>query len=92
MSLRDFDLCTPLEFEEIVEQWRRREDAHIQASWEQARFVATASLQPFCRKTLRPRDLTVFPWEGKAVDARSVPAPRSTRERMLEMEKRLGGK
>lgn len=92
MSLRDFDLCTPLEFEEIVEQWRRREDAYMQASWEQARFVATASLQPFCRKTLRPRDLTVFPWEGKTDSAHSVPAPRSTRERMLEMEKRLGGK
>ena len=34
MSLRDFDLCTPLEFEEIVEQWKRGQDAHMQASWE----------------------------------------------------------
>ena len=90
MSLRDFDLCTPLEFEEIVEQWRRREDAYMQASWEQARFVATASLQPFCRRTLRPSDIAVFSWERKAGGAR--PAPKSTRERMLEMEKRLEGK
>ena len=84
-------MCTPLEFEEIMEQWRRREDAYMQTSWEQARFLATASLQPFCKKPLRPRDLTVFPWERKAGDAHSAPVPKSTRERMLEMEKRLNG-
>lgn len=93
MSLRDFDLCTPLEFEEIVEQWKRRQDACMQASWEQARFMAMASLQPFCKKSLKPSDITVFPWERKSggggIDAPK--APKSTRERMLEMERRLNG-
>ena len=93
MSLRDFDLCSPLEFEEIVEQWKRGQDAHMQASWEQARFVAMASLQPFCKKSLKPSDITVFPWERKSSgDGAGMPdAPKSTKERMLEMERRLNG-
>lgn len=94
MSLRDFELCTPLEFEEIVEQWKCGQDARMQASWEQARFVAMASLQPFCKKSLRPGDITVFPWERKngSNDADTPKAPKSTKERMLEMERRLNGK
>lgn len=93
MSLRDFDLCTPLEFEEIVEQWKCGQDSRMQASWEQARFMAMASLQPFCKKSLKPGDITVFPWERKSSsDGAGMPtAPKSTKERMLEMERRLNG-
>ena len=52
-----------------------------------------ASLQPFCKKSLKPGDITVFPWERKSSsDGAGMPtAPKSTKERMLEMERRLNG-
>jgi len=47
MSLQDFDLCTPLEFEKIFERWRLQAESDVRRSWEQTRQLAVVILQPY---------------------------------------------
>lgn len=65
MSLQDFDLCTPLEFEKIFEKWRLRSDAAMRRSWEQTRQLAVSILQPYAQKPLEPRDVMRFEWDNE---------------------------
>ena len=36
-----------------------------QGQWERARWMACVITNPHVKKQLKPRDLTVFPWERK---------------------------
>lgn len=64
MSLMDFDLCTPHEFEEIFRNWHDERDRAIRDSWEQTRMLASVLLQPWSSKRLSPEDVMTFGWDG----------------------------
>jgi len=90
MSLDDFARCTPSEFWSICEQWRSMEDGRMRDGWEQTRFVAVAMLQPYSKKTLKPHDVAVFPWEKKKTDNGSAGVARSTPESFRKILDQLG--
>ena len=86
MSLQDFELCTPSEFFEVAEQWRKLREEESKEGWEKARFLAAAMLQPYSRKQLNPEDVAKFPWDEKKIRTGKP----STRQRMMEMKRRAG--
>ena len=57
------------------------------AEGDQTRFLVTAMLQPYSKKTLKATDVVRFPWDEKKEE---VPKGTSSRERMEEVRKRLG--
>lgn len=63
MSEDDFARCTPAEFNAIVEQWRKQEEAKERGEWERNRWLAMCFLQPWSKKQLNIEDICVFPWE-----------------------------
>lgn len=86
MSLDDFERCTPFEFNAIAEQWHEHQDRENRIGWDQTRFLATAMLQPYSKRALKPTDVARFPWDDTKND---VPKGTSSRERMEEVAKRL---
>ena len=80
MSLQDFDLCTPLEFEKIFEKWRLRSEAAVRRSWEQTRQLAAIILQPYAQKTLQPSDVMTFEWDEEPSADASVAGTKKTAE------------
>lgn len=87
MSLSDFCSCTPCEFESVYKQWQHRKEEDMKTKWEQTRFLAAISLQPYSKKTLRPKDIIEFPWEKK--EPATAAKGSSSYERMKEVEKRV---
>ena len=85
MSLEDFERCTPYEFNEVMLQWRENQERIVRTTWDQTRFLATAMLQPYSKKTLKAMDIVRFPWDKDA----EVPKGTSSRERMEEVARRL---
>lgn len=66
MSLRDFERCTPFEFQSIFDAWSRRLDGAEHTEWDRIRYMCMCILQPYSKKKLRPTDVVVFPWERKS--------------------------
>ena len=87
MSLEDFERCTPIEFTEVMRQWRENQERIDRTTWDQTRFLATAMLQPYSRKALKATDVVKFTWDYKTEEA---PKGTSSRERMEEVRKRIG--
>lgn len=63
MSVSDFEMCTPSEFEWTVKKWHENEEARLQSSWEMARTIATIMIQPHIKKKITPASLLPFPWD-----------------------------
>lgn len=57
----------------------------MRAERDQTRFLVTAMLQPYSKKTLKATDIVRFPWDKDA----EVPKGTSSRERMEEVRKRI---
>ena len=77
----------PFEFNEVMLQWREDQERIVRTAWDQTRFLATAMLQPYSKKTLKATDIVRFPWDDKKEEE---PKGTSSRERMEEVRKRLG--
>lgn len=58
----------------------------MRAERDQTRFLVTAMLQPYSKKTLKTTDIVRFPWDEKKEE---VPKGTSSRERMEEVRKRI---
>ena len=86
MSLKDFERCTPSEFNAVVEAWNRHEEMLKKRSWEQTRTIAVWAMQPYCKKTLDPAKVMPFDWDKKNPLKK---VEKSTRERMEEIKARL---
>ena len=86
MSREDFERCTPIEFTEVMRQWRENQERIDRITWDQIRFLATAMLQPYSKKALKATDVVKFPWDDKAKEA---PKGTSSRERMEEVRRRV---
>lgn len=65
MSIDDFARCTPAEFWQVCEQWRKSAEAVERGEWERSRWQALCFLQPWSKKQLKAEDVCVFPWEQK---------------------------
>lgn len=65
MSIDDFARCTPAEFWQVAEQWRKRAEAVERGEWERSRWLAVCMLQPWSKKQLKAEDVCLFPWEQK---------------------------
>ena len=87
MSLADFERCTPFEFNEVMLHWRENQERIDRVAWDQTRFLATAMLQPYSKKTLKATDIVRFPWDDKKEEAAKGT---SSRERMEDVRRRLG--
>lgn len=63
MNLTDFYGCTPFEFGEIYKAWQERCEHTDRQSWEQTRWTAMCSLQPYCKNGLTAHQLLPLPWD-----------------------------
>lgn len=86
MSLQDFERCTPQEFSEVVRCWREVAEHEGRRSWEQARFIAVATLTPYREKAIEATDVVRFPWDD---ETKGAPAKPSTPERRKEIIARV---
>jgi hypothetical protein len=92
MSIEDFDSCTPDEFGAILKEWRR-EQTRSEAAWLAGiRLHAAITIQPHCKKRLRPADLFAIPDIDNPGQAnRSRGLTREERRQRFEDLKKLRG-
>lgn len=63
MSVSDFEMCTPSEFESAVKMWHEKEEARLQSRWKMVRTMTTIMIQPHIKKKITPTSLLPFPWD-----------------------------
>lgn len=96
ISLTELKDCTLTELAILSEESSRLEMEREKSEWERSRWMCAVLLAPYSGKgkTIKPKDLTVFPWE-KGEDTKADPE----REKRLkeigdrwdaEMKKRYG--
>ena len=90
MSRRDFEQCTPSEFAEVAERWHAQQQFQEQSEWERARWTGMCILQPWSKKTLKPRDIATFPWEEKTTHKKETLTPEEERARYEAAKQRYG--
>jgi hypothetical protein len=56
---------TPREWTNLVNGFNERENRKQQSEWERTRWQTTLLLNVHTKKTIKARDLIVFPWEAK---------------------------
>lgn len=94
MSINDFERCTPLEFTEIAERWKEKEQHDDQRSWEQVRMSCLCEIQAHSEKTLKATDVMTFPWDSpkKRISVRKKRQQKDdglTNEERIERVKKL---
>lgn len=90
MSLRDFERCTPFEFQSVFDAWSRRVERSEHAEWDRARYMCMCILQPYSKKKLRPTDIVEFPWEKKPESLPEVLSKEEQEARYQAALKRYG--
>ena len=66
MSIEDFDLCTPHEFEEIASAWRRHNEDRYKEEWERVRKICCYVLAPYA-KVKSEHELFPLPWDDASI-------------------------
>lgn len=56
---------TPREWSNLVTGFNDRENRKEQSEWERIRWQTTILVNPHTKKTIKAKDLIVFPWENK---------------------------
>lgn len=83
MSLSDFVVCTPSEFQEVCNGWeQRRKD-----EWERARWQMVYSVAPWTTKKMTPSDVLHLPWDEKEQEKKAP--EHSTRERFEMLKEKM---
>ena len=90
MSIEDFDLCAPREFQAIADAWQQGQTQRYRDSWERARMMCLCALQPYSEKRLRPRDIMEFEWDKKAVQTMSEEELKADRKHYEEVKRARG--
>lgn len=78
LSHADFCRMTLEQFEAVSKAWIERTDAEHRDLWERTRTLATAMLQPYAKKRLRPKDVLRLPWDKET--EKEVKVERLTQE------------
>ena len=76
LELEYYYSLTPVQFFNTVEGFFELENARQRISWESARLVAQVVAQVNSKKTIKPTDIAVFPWEVKISETIDVDAER----------------
>lgn len=63
---------TPREWTNLVTGFNERENRREQSEWERIRWQTTILVNPHTKKTIKARDLIVFPWEENKVKKRRI--------------------
>jgi hypothetical protein len=56
-----------------IAAYKNNQEAQARADWERTRWFCSLLLQPHSKRILRPRDITIFPWELPDDIPQSVP-------------------
>ncbi|WP_135472775.1 hypothetical protein [Duncaniella freteri] len=83
MSRNDFEECTPSEFSGIYEAWSHREERLERGRWERTRMECLCLLQPYSKRTLKPKDVMNFPWDNPKDDSAAGSGTDETREEIM---------
>lgn len=91
MSRVDFERCTPLEFHEAWRLWAEREQDMEKDRWERMRILAAYFVQPYSKKSVRPKELLPLPWDKTPEDdGREAVSKEELNRRYAEARKRNG--
>lgn len=75
LSLQDFCLLTPIEFEAVAQAWRDRDEWLRREAWERARTSATICVSPWSKHSLQPRQVLPLPWDSQSHEKAHTPPP-----------------
>lgn len=56
---------TPRQFQNKRDGFNRQLEYHTQLMWETTRWQAAVNIAPHTKKKIGPKDLAIFPWDGK---------------------------
>ena len=59
-----YDLL-PREWANMVNGWNEKQNRKDQSEWERVRWQTTILLNPHTKKSIKAKDLIVFPWESQ---------------------------
>lgn len=71
LSVRDFEVLTPEEFNAIYKEWRSGVDSETRGRWERCRWICYHILKPYAKRSLRPTDVMSFEWDGSGRGAKT---------------------
>ena len=92
MTVDDFCLCTPHEFQAVYEGWAEAKKRRERCAWERTRMQCTCMLQPYSRHRLEPQDVLKFTWDDEDSDEGEHLTTTEIKERFekVKMEQGLG--
>ena len=67
LSYDEFLDYTPRSFYNKLKGINDMREEMDRSDWERARWMSTLIINPHVKKTIRPKDLALFPWEKKEV-------------------------
>ncbi len=65
MSVEEFYNMTPRQFQNKREGFHKHLQYHTELLWETTRWQAAVNVAPHTKKRISPKDLAVFPWDGR---------------------------
>lgn len=91
MSRGDFERCTPFEFHEAWRLWAEHEQDMEKGRWERVRILAAFAVQPYSKKSVKPKELLPLPWDSEArEEAKEEMSKEEFNRRYAEARKRNG--
>ena len=64
LSVQEFCLLTPAEFNAIYEEWKSEQEDITRGQWERCREICYHIIRPYAKKTLRKTDIMRFAWDS----------------------------
>ena len=65
MNVKDFDRCTPREFNAIVEAWNTDRQSEYREAWERVRMQCYFVVRAHSADRFGPNDVIHFDWDNK---------------------------
>lgn len=89
MRPQDFEALYTDEWDAACQAWSTQRQNMRQEEWERNRWLAACMLQPWAKKSLKPTDLVLFPWENNKTTAPQL-SKEQHRKRMQQALEKLG--
>ena len=90
MSLADFCLLTPEEFQSAYRAWADMKEQQERSAWERMRMQAAITIQPHVKGRITPQRLLPFPWEKEMKKPRrKATTAEEDRKRMEEVLRKV---
>jgi hypothetical protein len=72
LSVEELYNMTPRQFQNKVRGFQRQLEFTTQLMWETTRWQAAVNIAPHTKKKLGPKDLVIFPWDGKKANHKAA--------------------